>query len=249
MDAARSAISGGDCEGEPEVSPAPPPAAAAIFGARLGLARQYADLLATVGVERGLIGPREAGRLWDRHLLNCAVVAELIPQRSRLIDVGSGAGLPGIALALARPDLTITLLEPMVRRAAFLGEVVRELRLTAVEVCRARAEDRSAATPKRAAAAPAGQPDCRADVVTARAVAPLDRLAQWCLPLVGTGGCLLAIKGRTAQAEADRHAAAVRRAGGTRMRVLRCGVGAVDTPTTVVEIVRGSGHATRRSTS
>ncbi len=218
--------------------PGPPAAATAVFGARLGLAVRYADLLATAGVERGLIGPREVARLWDRHLLNCAFVGELIPLDARVIDVGSGAGLPGIVLALARPDLTITLLEPNERRATFLLETIEELGLAAVDVRRARAEESHGSIGTRAG----GQ----AEIVTARAVAPLDRLVPWCLPLVRTGGSLLAIKGQSAQAELDRCGAAVRLAGGTLARVRLCGGDFGAAPTTVVEIVRGSERAATR---
>lgn len=208
-------------------SPAGPPAglaavAGTVFGARLPLARRYAELLATDGVVRGLIGPREAPRLWDRHLLNCAVLGEVIPDGSTVIDVGSGAGLPGIVLGVARPDLHITLLEPLARRVTFLDEVVAELGLARVTVLRGRAEES------------AGR--LLAQVVTARAVAPLDRLARWCLPLVAPGGRLLAMKGATAADEIAEHAESLRRSGGGPARVIECGVGVVDPPTTVVEI-------------
>jgi len=202
---------------------------------------QYAELLATAGVQRGLLGPREVLRLWDRHLLNCAVVAELIPPGARVIDVGSGAGLPGLVLALARPDLRITLLEPMTRRVAFLNQAVRELRLTGVDVRRGRAEEGQRSTGR------AARPVPEADVVTARAVAPLDQLVRWCLPLVGVGGRLLAIKGRSARTELDCHGDVVRATGGTSARIHRCGVGSVTPPTTVVEIVRGTRRATHLS--
>ncbi|MGB9377342.1 MAG: 16S rRNA (guanine(527)-N(7))-methyltransferase RsmG [Mycobacteriales bacterium] len=210
----------------------PPEAATAVFGDRLGDAVAYADLLATAGVARGLIGPREVPRLWDRHLLNCAVVAELIPAGSQLIDVGSGAGLPGIPLALARPDLTVVLLEPLARRAAFLTEVVEQLALPGVSVLRVRAEEHHAAP--------------LADIVTARAVAPLDRLVPWTLPLVAPAGRLLALKGRSAQDEIDRSAEVIRRAGGQFPRIRLCGTTALSAPTTVVEIVRGRSRSSRR---
>lgn len=204
------------------------PAARALFGDRLGLAARYAELLVTDGVVRGLIGPREAPRIWERHLLNSAAVAELIPPAVRVVDVGSGAGLPGLVLAIARPDLSVVLLEPMARRTSFLTEVVAALGLTAsVTVVRARAEEVVGRLP--------GGP---ADIVTARAVAPLDRLAGWCLPLLEMGGRLLAIKGASAAAEAEEHAAVVRRLGGGRPVVRVCGADLLDQPTTVVEIVR-----------
>ena len=201
-------------------------AAATLFGDRLPLAERYAELLATDGVVRGLIGPREAPRIWERHLLNCATMTELIHSGASVIDVGSGAGLPGIVLAVARPDLSMVLVEPLARRTAFLAEVVTELGLDgAVTVVRGRAEEvRDEVGP--------------ADVVTARAVAPLDRLAGWCLPLTAPGGRLLALKGASASDEIAEHQTAIGRLGGATPVVRHCGVGLVDPPTTVVEIVR-----------
>ncbi|WP_326563090.1 16S rRNA (guanine(527)-N(7))-methyltransferase RsmG [Micromonospora sp. NBC_01796] len=204
-------------------------AARTLFGDRLDLATAYAELLATDGVLRGLIGPREAPRIWDRHLLNCAAVAELIPTGSSVLDVGSGAGLPGIVLAIARPDLSVVLVEPLARRTAFLTEAVTALGLdSSVTVLRARAEE-------LAGGGPAGVP---ADIVTARAVAPLDRLAGWCLPLTTLGGRVLALKGSSAADEVAEYGKAVARLGGAAPQVRHCGVGLVDPPTTVVEIVR-----------
>jgi 16S rRNA (guanine527-N7)-methyltransferase len=199
--------------------------ASQVFGQRLGLAERYAAILAGAGVQRGLIGPREAPRLWERHLLNCAVVGELLEPATRVLDVGSGAGLPGIVLAVARPDLEITLLEPLARRATFLDEVVGELGLSTVTVVRGRAEEQASRL--------------RFPVVTARAVAPLDRLARWCLPLVETGGRLLALKGASAADELVEHAVEVTRLGGRDASVVLCGSGIVEQPTTVVSVVRG----------
>jgi 16S rRNA (guanine527-N7)-methyltransferase len=206
-----------------------PAAAAAVFGASLDRVVSYAELLATDGVVRGLIGPREVPRLWDRHLLNCAVVAELLPAGGRVVDVGSGAGLPGVVLALARPNVTVTLLDPLARRVTFLTEVVDRLELGNVAVRRGRAEE----------------PDVRtalggADVVVARAVAALDRLVGWCLPLVRPGGVLLAMKGETAAAELDAARSAIGRFGGTSARLVRCGASVVSPPTTVVSVTRGT---------
>jgi len=206
-------------------------AASTVFGDRLPLARRYAEQLALSGVQRGLIGPHEVPRLWDRHLLNCGVVAELVEPGAVVCDVGSGAGLPGVALAIARPDLDVTLLEPSARRVAFLEEVVATLGLDGARVVRGRAEE------------VVGR--LRASVVTARAVAPLDRLAGWCLPLTAPGGCVLALKGRSAADEVARTASAVRRAGGTEVCVVQCGIGVVAEPTTVVQIHRGDSGAAR----
>lgn len=187
-------------------------------------------MLATDGVVRGVIGPREAPRIWDRHLLNCAAIAELVPSGARVVDVGSGAGLPGLVLALGRPDTSIALVEPLARRAAFLGEVVGRLGLAeSVTVVRARAEEVAAQPPPGFGLA---------DIVTARAVAPLDRLTAWCLPLARVGGRLLALKGASAADEVMHHGGAVRHAGGAPPVVRRCGVGVIDPPATVVEVVR-----------
>lgn len=146
----------------------------------------FVDILLDRGVRFGLIGPREAERIWDRHILNSLAVADLIPEGSTMVDVGSGAGLPGIPLAIARPDLSVTLLESMLRRTTFLDTVVPELGLSErVRVVRARAEDHR-------------EPY---DVVVARAVAPLDRLVRWCRPMMGRDAVLLALKGQAAETE------------------------------------------------
>lgn len=196
------------------------------FGERLPLARRYAEHLATTGVEWGLVGPREASRVWERHVLNCAVVADLVPPAARVLDIGSGAGLPGIPLALARPDLRVVLLEPLARRVEWLRTVLADLELP-VEVERGRAED----TPIRRRWE-------GADVVTSRAVAPLHRLAAWCLPLVRPGGMMLAVKGMSASAEVERDTRAVAASGGGIPRIETCGVGIVDPPSTVVVVER-----------
>jgi len=202
------------------------PAARVLFADRLPLARRYAELLAGDGVVRGLIGPREALRIWDRHLLNCAAVASFVPDGASVTDVGSGAGLPGIVLALARPDLTVVLVEPMARRTAFLEEAVAALDLgERVSVVRGRAEELAERLPL-------------ASIVTARAVAPLDRLAAWCLPLTSVGGRVLALKGASVLDEVMAHRAAVARLGGGSPVVRRAGVDLLPEPTTVVEIVR-----------
>ncbi len=211
--------------------PEAPPAAAAVFGSRLDAATKYARMLAGDGLTRGLLGPREVPRLWDRHLLNCAVISELVAPAATVTDVGSGAGLPGIPLALARPDLHIELLEPLQRRVVFLQETVTALGLDRVQVVRGRAED---------AVRPTG-----VDVVTARAVAPLSRLAAWCLPLLRPGGSLIALKGSQARAELAACADDLGRLGAVDWEVVTCGVGLLDAPTTVVRVVLGDAGVPR----
>lgn len=193
-----------------EVAPDAPASASGIFGGRLALAERYAHFLATAGIERGLIGPREVPRLWERHLLNCAVLTDLLPGDARLVDVGAGAGLPGLVVAIRRPDIRVDLVESLQRRIDFLAEAVGLLGLEQqVRVVRGRAED-------AAVRATVGG----ADWVTARAVAPLDRLVGWCLPLLAPGGTLLAMKGATAAEELAAHRAPVRRCGGVNARVV-----------------------------
>ena len=205
-----------------------PPEVIGVFGAALDQARRYAELLATDGVTRGLIGPRETERLWDRHLLNCAVVSELLPQRGMLVDIGSGAGLPGVVLAMLCPSLKVILLEPLLRRSVFLEECVTKIGLSNATVVRARAEDRAAA-------------HIKADVATARAVAPLDRLAGWAAPLLRPGGELLAIKGQSAAEEIEAARPVLSRLGVRSAEVLQAGHGRVVSATTVVRVVMG-GH-------
>lgn len=190
------------------------------FGDDLSLINRYVDLLETWGIDRGLIGPREAPRLWERHILNCAVVTPRIPVDATVADVGSGAGLPGLVWAIARPDLHVTLIEPLLRRTTFLTEVVDELGLTNAAVVRGRATDVADVF----------------DVVTARAVADLGRLGQWCLPLVRPGGVLLALKGESVADEVTMWTEALRRDGATDIVVTS--YGDVETPTTVVEVSR-----------
>jgi 16S rRNA (guanine527-N7)-methyltransferase len=205
------------------------------------MAIRYAELLATEGVVRGLIGPRESDRLWDRHLLNCAVLADLIGPGASVIDVGSGAGLPGIVLAVARPDLTVVLVEPLARRAAFLSEVVDVLGLEQTTVVRGRAEElvrRSRRGGDRQSRPVTVDGIGPADVVTARAVAVLDRLVAWCLPLAAVGGTVLAMKGESAAEEVENYRSAVTRAGGGEPVIRLCGADVLETPTTIVEITR-----------
>lgn len=201
-----------------------PAYAADLFADRLPLARQFATVLATDGVRRGLVGPRESSRIWSRHLANCAVVTELIPTDTRVVDVGSGAGLPGLVIAIRRPDVLVDLIEPLQRRVDFLTDTVRALDLgEQVRVIRGRAEEASVIGTVGAAS-----------VVTARAVAPLDRLVAWCLPLLEPEGRLVLIKGRSAAAEAGQHRDALRKTGARDVRVVRCGTGLIEPATTVV---------------
>jgi 16S rRNA (guanine527-N7)-methyltransferase len=201
-----------------------PAGAQELFGASLPTALRYADLLATDGVVRGLIGPREADRLWERHLLNCAALAPALDHGTEVVDVGSGAGLPGLVLAIARPDVRVTLVEPLERRIGFLGEAVESLGLANVTVRRMRAE--------------ALEPG-RADVVTARAVAPLEKLVRWCLPALRPGGRLLAMKGARAAVELAETEPLLRRLRVPTWRIVQMGLDVLEQPATVVEIVRG----------
>ena len=200
--------------------PAAPVEAAGPFGDRLHLAEAYVAALADTGVRHGLIGPREVPRLWDRHVLNCAVVADLVPVDALVADVGSGAGLPGIPLAIARPDLRVVLVEPLLRRTRWLDGVVADLGLANVEVRRARAEALS--------------DSLAVDVVTARAVSRLTTLAGWCAPLLRPGGLFLALKGSSAAAELAECRGGMLAAGLADPAVRTTGVGVVDPPTTVV---------------
>jgi 16S rRNA (guanine527-N7)-methyltransferase len=213
--------------------PPEPPEAADVFGDALDQARRYAELLATDGVTRGLIGPRETERLWDRHLLNCAVVSELLPERGVLVDIGSGAGLPGVVLAMLRPSLQVILLEPLLRRSVFLEECIAELGLANASVMRARAEEKAAE-------------HIKADIATARAVAPLDRLAGWAARLLRPGGELLAIKGQSAEEEIAAARPVLSRLGVRSAEVLQAGHGKVIIATTVVRVVvEGHGREER----
>jgi 16S rRNA (guanine527-N7)-methyltransferase len=205
--------------------PAPPAAAAEVFGPALPLATQFAALLATDGVQRGLLGPREVPRLWERHLLNCAVVAELVPADAEVVDIGSGAGLPGILIAMLRPSVQMILLEPMLRRTVFLEECVAALELANVTVRRGRAEELAGTL--------------RADVATSRAVAPLDRLVPLSAGVIRRGGTILAIKGRDAEAELKQAAPVLRRLGAQSADVVKVGQGIVEPPATVVRILTG----------
>nr|WP_194946242.1 16S rRNA (guanine(527)-N(7))-methyltransferase RsmG [Mycolicibacterium malmesburyense] len=204
-----------------EVS-APPEVASSLFGERLELTERYAAALAGAGVERGLIGPREVDRLWDRHILNSVALAELIDPDFCVADIGSGAGLPGIPLALARPDLRVTLIEPLLRRSEFLREAVDELGID-VTVVRGRAEE----------------PGVRKqvgeiDIVVSRAVASLDKLTRWSMPLIRVDGHMLALKGERAEEEIRDHRRVMASLGAADVKVMRCGANYLDPPATVV---------------
>jgi 16S rRNA (guanine527-N7)-methyltransferase len=217
--------------------PAPPDIARDVFtGEAWGRANAFAELLAGPGVVRGLLGPREVPRIWDRHLLNCAVVAEAVPREAHLVDIGSGAGLPGLVLAIVRQDLQVTLLEPLLRRTVFLEECVDALKLENVEVLRGRAEELAG---KRLF-----------DVASARAVAPLDRLLTWAMPLLREGGELIAMKGERAAAELAEAEAQLRASGARTAELVTVGHGKVEPPATLVRVVAGrapeSGRRRRR---
>jgi 16S rRNA (guanine527-N7)-methyltransferase len=205
------------------------------FGAGAALIQRYAHLLASEGVRRGLIGPRELPRLWTRHILNCVVVHGLIEPGRSVADVGSGAGLPGVVLAVARPDLSMTLVEPLLRRTRFLEEVKADLELSNLAVVRARAEELHGRM--------------AFDVVVARAVAPLDRLARWGLPLCRPGGELLAIKGSSASVELEQSAAVLARLRAGQTSIEMCGAGVVEPATTVVRILSQGPTQTRKGGS
>ena len=162
----------------------PSPELLAHFPGREEQIQRYAQLLSSTGIERGLIGPKEGDRIWERHIANCIPITTIIPNGVRVADIGSGAGLPGIVIALARPDLKVSLIEPLQRRVDFLNEVVAELALE-VEVIRGRAE----------------RVKKQFEIVTARAVAPLEKLIQISWHMIPRGGCLMAIKGESAADE------------------------------------------------
>jgi 16S rRNA (guanine527-N7)-methyltransferase len=206
--------------------PPAPEAARAVFGDALPQAERYVARLASDGVTRGLIGPREVSRLWARHVLNSAAVAEVIPQGARVVDVGSGAGLPGIPLGLARPDLTLSLVEPMARRVEFLEEAVADLGAP-WQVIRGRAEDRSVAS----AVGPV-------EVVTARAVAALPRLVAWCRGLLRPGAQLVALVGARAVAELPALVPELEAAGMRDIRPRAVGAALGEAATTVVLMTR-----------
>jgi 16S rRNA (guanine527-N7)-methyltransferase len=196
--------------------------ASTVFGPRLDIAQRYAEVLADTAIERGLLGPREVERIWDRHILNSAAIGELLGEGERIVDIGSGAGLPGIPLAIARPDLHIVLLEPMLRRSEFLNEIVAELRLD-IEVVRGRAEESSVRS----------RIGVR-DAAVSRAVAPLDKLTKWSMPLLRPDGRMLAIKGERAPDEINEHRRAMAACGAVDVRAVTCGADYLRPAATVV---------------
>ena len=208
----------------PRETPPAPDSARGVFGSTLPRAEAYADLLATQATLRGLIGPREVPRLWERHLLNCALVTDLVPEGATVADIGSGAGLPGLVMAIRRPDLEVTLVEPLLRRTTFLEEAVAQLGLENVVVHRGRAEELGR--------------DAAYDVVTSRAVAPMDRLARWSMPLVRPGGLFLAMKGSSVEDELTDSWKLIDRLGGSDISVHRLGVDLLEHPVIVARIKR-----------
>lgn len=200
-----------------------PAVAREVFGERTALAEAYHESLAQTAAQRGFIGPKEVDRLWERHILNCGVIGEAFEPGLRVADIGSGAGLPGVPLALARPDLRVTLIEPLLKRATYLTEVVEELGLDNVDVIRGRAEE---------------QPPATYEAVTSRAVAPLGKLAGWSLPLVRAGGVMVAMKGASVREELERDAAEIDAAGGTHAEIFHAGESVLEQPTTLIRIVR-----------
>ncbi|MBG6084695.1 16S rRNA (guanine527-N7)-methyltransferase [Zhihengliuella flava] len=200
-------------------------AAEQVFGERLALAERYVEHLATTGIERGLLGPREVPRLWSRHVLNCAVVTDLIDREATVADVGSGAGLPGLTFAIARPDVAVTLIEPLERRCIWLNEVIEDLELTNVRVLRGRSEQFFN--------------EVDVDVVTARAVSALNKLANLTIPLLQGRGELLALKGRSAAEEIEKARKVLKKLGAKETEVLTAGADVLEEPTTVVRIAVG----------
>jgi 16S rRNA (guanine527-N7)-methyltransferase len=208
-------------------APPPPEIARTIFGPRLDVAQQYAELLADVGVEWGILGPHEVDRIWERHLLNCAAVAELLKPGDRVVDIGSGAGLPGLPLAITEAGLHVILVESLLRRTEFLRLAVSELGCD-VEVVRGRAEDSAVR-----------QSVGGCDAAVSRAVAALDKVTRWSLAFLRPGGRMLAIKGERALDELRQHRRVMTALGAEDARVVECGVNYLSPPTTVVVARRG----------
>ena len=216
-------------------APAAPPSAAVVFGTRLPVAERFAAILADTGVTHGLIGPREVPILWDRHILNCAVAQEAFPADVDVVDVGSGAGLPGLALAIVRPDLRMHLVEPMLRRTTWLSATIEEIGLDNCTVHRGRAEEFHGVL--------------SAPFATARAVARIDKLARWTFPLLRDGGTLVALKGDSAQQELDAEEKALRKLGMTAARIVAYGSELLPVPTITLQATIGARPARPARTS
>ena len=205
--------------------PAPPHAIKRLGAEALDLLTAYGQTLASDGVIRGLIGPREVPILWDRHLLNCAAMAEAVERKAKIVDIGTGAGLPGLVLALVRPDVQVVLIDTLQRRCDFLSEVVEQFHLQdRVTVIWGRAEE---------------VPRQEADIVTARAVAALKKLAPWCMPHARIGGRMLAMKGQKAAEELQAaHKVLHKWSAAKNAEILTCGKGWIDPPVTLVSATR-----------
>ena len=222
-------------------APTSPPSAEVVFGARVALAQRFAAVLADTGVSHGLIGPREVPILWDRHILNCAVAHEAFPPGTTVVDVGSGAGLPGLAIAIARPDLQLHLVEPMLRRTTWLSTTIEDLGLDNATVHRGRAEEFSGVL--------------SVPYATARAVARIDKLARWTFPLLAEGGTLVALKGGSAAEELEAEEKTLRRLGMTSSCVVSYGADLLPVATTTLQVTvgarpmagRAAKHADRRT--
>ncbi|WP_263120760.1 16S rRNA (guanine(527)-N(7))-methyltransferase RsmG [Cellulomonas fimi] len=220
-DSAREAELSDPLDGDPRLP--------ALFGSAWDAVLGFHDLLADQGVLRGLVGPREVGRLWERHLLNSAAVVPFLPTTGQIVDVGSGAGLPGVVIAAMRPGAEVVLLEPMERRTDWLSEVVDQLGLTNARVLRGRAEDQIGSL--------------RANAVTARAVAALGKLYPWTMPLLEVGGELVALKGGRAAEEVTSSGEVLARYGGGAVRIETAATLDGVEPTTVV-VVRKDAEGT-----
>jgi 16S rRNA (guanine527-N7)-methyltransferase len=199
---------------------AEPESAKAIFGPQIDRARAFAQKLANDSDDLGLLGPRELDKLWSRHILNSAVVSETVQPGDHVADVGSGAGLPGIPMAIAMPEAHFVLIEPMERRSNWMLEVIEELGLTNAEVRRARAEEVT---------------DLKFDIVTARAVAALDKLLRLCVPLLKPGGSLVALKGSKASEEIEAAKKLEKKLGIASFEIQICGEKFLAEPTSVVK--------------
>jgi 16S rRNA (guanine527-N7)-methyltransferase len=219
--------------GRPVAAPDVPTTAAVVFGPHLAQAQRFAAILADTGVSHGLIGPREVPILWDRHILNCAVAHEAFPEGVAVVDVGSGAGLPGLALAIVRPDLHLHLVEPMLRRTTWLSTTIETLGLANCTVHRGRAEE--------------FHDVLSLPYATARAVARIDKLARWTFPLLADGGTLVALKGGSASEELAAEEKVLRKLGMVTSRVVTYGVDLLPVATTTLQLTVGVRQPTTRA--